>query len=48
MNAAAELLAELARRKIELKPHGDRLRYRPRAAVTQTWRTGSRFTRLIY
>jgi len=34
MSAAAALLAELVRRGIELQPHGDRLRYRPKAAMT--------------
>lgn len=32
--AAADLLAELRQRGIELVARGDRLRYRPRAAVT--------------
>jgi len=32
--AAAALLTELVRRGIELQPYGDRLRYRPRSALT--------------
>ena len=32
--AAADLLAGLSRLGIELVPHGDRLRYRPRSALT--------------
>lgn len=31
---AADLLAELGRRGIQVEAHGDRLRYRPRSAVT--------------
>ena len=32
--STAELLADVARRGIKLEPHGDRLRYCPRSAVT--------------
>ena len=32
--AAGDLLAELWRRGIQVEAHGDRLRYRPRSAVT--------------
>jgi hypothetical protein len=32
--AVAELLADLTQRGIELVPHGDRLKYRPRSALT--------------
>src|SRR5262245_16637915 len=32
--SAAELLADLARRGIRLEAHGDRLRFRPRLALT--------------
>jgi hypothetical protein len=34
MSAVSELVAELTRRGIELRAHGDRLRYRPRSAMT--------------
>ena len=34
MNAVADLLAHLSRLGVELVPRGDRLRYRPRSAVT--------------
>lgn len=34
MSAAAGLLVELSRRGIELRVHGNRLRYRPRTALT--------------
>ena len=33
--SAAMLLTELVRRRIELWPHGDRLRFRPRSAMTR-------------
>jgi len=33
--AAAELLADLTKLGVEVAAHGDRLRYRPRAAVTR-------------